>query len=146
MPGGRPSKYKKEYCQSLVKLMAQGYSFEAFAAEVGVHIDTLHAWSAQFPEFSEAKKIGKAKSLKFWEEKGINNLIMAGGDDAPKFNTTLWIFNMKNRFGWRDKQPDEVSNNPQVLLEAVNKAVAQMEASQVGKSSAPRALSGAGKT
>jgi len=34
----------------------------------------------------------------WWERVGRG---MATGDDG---NATVWIFNMKNRFGWRDKQ------------------------------------------
>ena len=30
-----------------------------------------------------------------------------GGKDNP-FNSTIWIFNMKNRFNWRDKKETTV--------------------------------------
>lgn len=140
MGAGRPSKYKKEYCQLLITSMAQGFSFEAFAGEVGVHFDTLYAWVDQFPEFSEAKKLGKAQSLRFWEKKGIDNLLVSSEEAVPKFNTTLWIFNMKNRFGWRDKQPDEANASPHALLEMVNKLISHIEATQVGKPHTSSAL------
>jgi len=57
------------------------------------------------PIFSETIKRGHELSQAWWEEqgrKGLHNL---------KFNSGLWYMNMKNRHGWRDKKPDEVSHN-----------------------------------
>lgn len=100
MPGGRPSKYKKEFCERLIKHMEDGLSFEAFAGEIGVAIDTVYNWNKKHPEFSEAKKIGTAKSQLFWEKMGRSGVV----GKIPGFNTAAWIFNMKNRFNWRDKR------------------------------------------
>jgi hypothetical protein len=98
MAGGRPSKYKKEYPKLLIAHMSKGLSFDCFAADCGVHIDTMHEWAKVHKEFSEAKRLGLALSLKVWEQIGI-----AGTTGKMKgFNTAAWIFNMKNRFRWRD--------------------------------------------
>lgn len=109
---GRPSKYKPEYCLKLIEHMRTGLSFESFAAVIHVNQDTLHEWVKVHPEFSEAKKEAFAQNLLFWESKGIAGLI---GDKETTFNSTVWIFNMKNRHKWRDKQPDEsevvINNN-----------------------------------
>lgn len=49
-------------------------------------------------EFSET--VAKASSLcQVWWEKNGQRLAIEGGGNA-----TIWIFNMKNRFGWSDKQ------------------------------------------
>ena len=47
--------------------------------------------------FRLAEKRRKALCRVWWEKRGRE---MAGGADG---NATVWIFNMKNRFGWRDK-------------------------------------------
>jgi hypothetical protein len=79
--------------------MTKGLSFESFAAECGVHFDTLYEWVKKNPEFSEAKKIGTSLSLKFWEKIGMDGV----KGDLKNFNVAGWIFNMKNRFRWTDK-------------------------------------------
>lgn len=103
-PGeGRPTKYKQEYCQQLIDHMAQGLSFESFAGVIGVHDETLRNWSTKYPEFFAARKIGYAKNQVFWEKLGLAGA--AGKVDG--FNSAAWIFNMKNRFRWRDRQEIE---------------------------------------
>lgn len=49
-------------------------------------------------EFRGTEKQRQALCEVWWERRGRK---MAEGDDG---NATVWIFNMKNRFGWRDKQ------------------------------------------
>lgn len=98
MAGGRPTKYKKEYCALLVEHMKSGLSFESFAGLVKVSFDTIHEWVRVHPEFSAAKKAGVPQSLMFWEKLG-----RAGtAGQVKNFNVAAWIFNMKNRFRWRD--------------------------------------------
>lgn len=95
---GRPTKYKPEYCQKLIEHMALGYSYEAFAGKVDVAIDTLYNWEQLFPDFSEAKKEGKAKQRTKLEEYGM--LSIAGYN--TKLNTAVWAMFMKNCCGWHD--------------------------------------------
>ena len=107
---GRPSKFKKEYCNELVDHMEKGLSFESFAAVINVNRDTLYEWAKVHSEFSDAQKLGQEKSRLFWEQKGIDGLFnesFGEGQGSRSLNATVWIFNMKNRFGWRDKQPGE---------------------------------------
>lgn len=110
-PVGRPSKYEPKFCQMLIDHMAGGLSFESFAAVIKVNQDSLHEWVKVYTEFSEAKKVAWAQNQLFYEKMGVAG--MAG--KIPGFNSTTWIFNMKNRFKWRDKQPEEadviVNNN-----------------------------------
>ena len=105
MAGGRPTKYKKEYCKMLVEHMKEGLSFRTFGAVIGVCEDTLHEWCKKHREFSESKKEGALYSELFWSKMGRSGA--AGKING--FNATAWIFNMKNRFGWRDKK--EIDTN-----------------------------------
>jgi hypothetical protein len=109
---GRPTLYDDKFCVELIEHMKAGYSFESFAGSIGVNRDTLYEWAKVNPEFSDAKKIGTEAGRLFWETKGIEGLFSTTercGDQgsSKSINATIWIFNMKNRFGWRDKQPDE---------------------------------------
>jgi len=104
--GGRPSKYQSDYAQMLIEHMARGYSYESFAAVINVNRDTLYYWEDSFPEFSDAKKKAFDKCLLRWEQIGIAGTIgVKSGAEAKlgNFNAGSWIFNMKNRFNWRDK-------------------------------------------
>lgn len=98
--GGRPSTYKPEYCAALVEHMKQGYSFEAFGGVIVKSVDTLYAWLKAHDEFSEAKKEGEVLCRIWWEKMGHAGLT----GKLKNFNATVWIFSMKNRFHWRDKQ------------------------------------------
>lgn len=113
-PIGRPSKYKPEYCQLLIEHMSTGLSFESFAAVIKVNRDTLYAWEKDYPEFSDAKKEAFEQNLLFWEKHGIDGLYNTTEYDekgkptsSKSINSTVWIFNMKNRHKWGDKQVGE---------------------------------------
>jgi len=100
---GRPTKYKPEYCDRLIEWMSKGMSFETFGHEVGVVKDTLYGWVREYPEFSDAKKRAFLAAQVFWEKMAIDHMVSPNGEDGFTFNTSSWIFNMKNRFKWRDR-------------------------------------------
>lgn len=114
-PGGRPTKYRKSYCAALIAHMADGLSYESFAATIDVSRDTLYEWEKRHPQFSDAKKLGEDRSLLWWEQ--IGKAAMLGNDVKLKtgqilsmrnFNPTIWIFSMKNRHGWRDRHDHQI--------------------------------------
>lgn len=119
---GRPSKYRPEFCEGIVAHMSQGLSFETYGAIIGVNQDTLHEWCKVHPEFSEAKKAGSLKSQLRYEQMGM--AIMAG--KIPGANVTAWIFNMKNRFHWRDQAPLETPPEQKEAESALNDALKQI--------------------
>lgn len=113
-PPGHPPQYKPEYCQMLIDHMSEGLSFESFAAKIDKCKQTIYVWTKKHSDFAEAKEIAFAKCQLFWESQGIDGLYSTTEMDedgkpvkSKSINATVWIFNMKNRFKWRDKQPDE---------------------------------------
>ena len=97
-PPGRPSKYDAGVHPLVLEcLMADGYSFEAACGAMGFEKDTGYEWTKKHDDFSNAKKRGEALSQLWWEHKGKQ-----GMDFGKDFNATVWVFAMKNRFGWRD--------------------------------------------
>ena len=122
---GRPSKYRPEFCEQLVAHMAQGLSFDSFAALAGVTHPTLYNWLELQPDFLYAKNRGTTFCRLWWERLGqqgvqglgpecvVKRTVDAKGREvveygAAKFNPGTWIFNMINRF------PGEWSQRTQV--------------------------------
>lgn len=109
-PVGRPTKYKPEYPEMLEEHMASGLSFESFAGLVSVDRETIYTWTEKHPKFLDAKKTGIEKGRLFYERIGIEGMWKQKDYDDDgniisdrQLNTTNWIFQMKNRYDWRDK-------------------------------------------
>ena len=112
--------------------MANGLSFESFAAVIDVNQDTLYQWvKDKRPGFSEAKEAAFAKCRLFWEQKGIDGLWTStyrkGNISTTKaMNARIWELNMKARFKeWKnaEKADTEDQSNapaPQLIIN-VNK-------------------------
>lgn len=98
-PKGRPSSYKPSYCDEIVNYMKDGRSLISFAAHIGVHSDTVYEWGRKNPDFSAALKKAKEACCAYWEDLGHK----ASLGEVKNFQASAWIFNMKNRFGWRDQ-------------------------------------------
>ena len=123
-PFGRPTKYKQEYCDMLIKHLEQGLSFDSFGAVANVTRDTLYKWLKKYDDFSDTKKKADLKCLLFWEKLGLIGTTgkrdSQGNKILPEFNVVSWIFNMKNRFGWRDKRDIEHSGNIKSVFDLIS--------------------------
>lgn len=89
---GRPTKYKPEYCEDLIRHLEGANSFESFAAKVDTCVDTLYEWEKVHPDFSEAKRRGVAKSLLVYEN------FLKNAMTNRNLNLTAIIYSMRVRF------------------------------------------------
>lgn len=132
---GRPTKYREEFPDMLYEHMKAGLSLESFGGKIGVSEETIHQWKNKqsryfHKKFSEAYKKGLTASLLHWEEMG-HDMVLAG-----QGNATTWIFNMKNRFGWKDKKEIEQSGQIDLnvkKLEDIVDDLLEEEKEEIGK-------------
>ena len=119
---GRPTKYKEEYCESLIEFFSvQHYTineqgkreanslptFERFAAGIRVHIDTMHEWKQKYSMFSEAYTLSQ-----YLQKDMVNNLAILG-----LYNSQYSQFFAKNCLGMKDKTEVETNDVSQLNYE-----------------------------
>lgn len=110
---GQPSKYDPVFCEMLIAHMEKGLTYESFGGVVRVSKQTLYDWEKAHPEFLDAKSTGLSLALLHWDRigvDGVHNQTIKNEDGSTvhmAVNPSVYIFNMKNRFGWRDKSPEE---------------------------------------
>lgn len=108
MPGGRPTDYKEEYCNSVIEFGKQGFSRVQMAAEFEVAKATIQNWEKEYPEFLAAMTRAMTLSQAWWEKKGQECLVMPAG---VSFQASAWSRSMAARFpdDWREKTATEHS-------------------------------------
>lgn len=130
MAGGRPEddvidRLKEGWQTKFLEMGADGCSDVEIRAEFGISTDLWYRWLKEDKEFSETATKAKALCHAKWEAMGRK---MAFG--LAEGNPTTWIFNMKNRFGWRDKQEVDVNANVRVTEmtdEEIDKRLQELE-------------------
>lgn len=91
MPAGRPTKYKKEFCATVIAVGEIGGWLSEMAEACDVHRNTMDEWAANHPEFLEALTRAKQKAQAWFEREGRLGLT------ADKFNAPLWQKQMSAR-------------------------------------------------
>lgn len=125
MPAGRPTKYKKEYCEAMVAyfdrapqqtvykrtyhsdgqlkseepvvLAQQLPTFQGFAHELGVHADTLLKWTKRHSDFLEAYLRAKNLQENIWLVNAMSG----------QYSAQFAQFFGKNCLGYRDRREAE---------------------------------------
>jgi hypothetical protein len=130
MPGGRPSKYKKEFAKQAEKLCAAGFTDLELADFFEVSHQTIDNWKHNHEEFLGSLKSGKSSADDRVERslyhKAVGytydsvKIFMPSGSDAPVYapyrehvppDTTACIYWLKNRRpeDWQDKSKIDVN-------------------------------------
>jgi len=123
---GRPSKYNPKFCEDIIKYFDIEPHFETpvtytykdgttkeeiklmpsdlptlagFAVKIGVDRDTIHQWSKDHKEFSDAIKRAKECQENILVTNGLNDL----------YAQPFAVFTAKNVIGWRDKTETDIT-------------------------------------
>ena len=86
----------RQYCEHLSK----GYSKESF---VPCDYRTVESYVEKYPDVLQPEKMQQAlrKGQLWWEKTGMEGML---GKLVGTFSSGTWVFNMKNRYGWTNKQ------------------------------------------
>lgn len=107
MKVGRPidkiDSLPKEWYKDVLALYKEGASDVEIKALIyewrgSFSNDLWDRWLREEPEFSETIRAGRLLSEAWWNRSGRENLV------NREFNFHGWYMNMRNRFGWSDKQ------------------------------------------
>lgn len=105
-PEGRPTKYRPEFCELVVKKMKQGAAIKELPYYLDCCLDTINEWRRVHPEFSLAIKKGEELSEAVWMVKGRRGL------RDKQFNYVGWFMNMRNRFRWTNNPVESENKSP----------------------------------
>ena len=105
--GGRPkiklSDFPEGWEKEVVEIGKQGGSDVEIRGYLnGICHETWERLIKEEPLFSETIKSARLHCQIWWEKNGRKNL------NNKDFSYTGWYMNMKNRFGWKDKQETQV--------------------------------------
>ncbi|WP_174301794.1 hypothetical protein [Caulobacter sp. S45] len=65
----RALQYRRRYCVQLEEFMGRGYSFTAFAGEIGTSRANLLRWCEEHSPFAKALERGQARRVRLLEER-----------------------------------------------------------------------------
>lgn len=98
MPAGRPTDFKPEMGEQILKLMAEGLSLAASAAELNIHRQRVYEWMERHPEFADTVRLAQVKRQLFLERR------LLGADQGPVVTSTIFALKNAGPDDWRDKQ------------------------------------------
>jgi len=109
---GRPTKYSVKLANGLTEMFESGQSVAEVCLELRIGRTTFYNWVDKYPKFKRAYEEGAFISEAWWMALG-----RAGAAGQIPLNTGAWIFNMKNRFKWRDRPDPEVMGDDEMTPE-----------------------------
>jgi hypothetical protein len=106
-PVGRPSLYRREYCDQVIEMGKQGYSLASMASLLDVDKATIIRWRDEHEEFRTALSKAMIHSQHWWESAGVMGMMKGG----KNFNALVWKVSMQARFrdDYTERKVQEVS-------------------------------------
>lgn len=133
------------WAKKVIDLYSAGCSDAEVAAELKITIKDYYQQITDNKTFNKLVEYGRTLSQAFWEGQARKNI------GNKQFNTPLWTFYMKNKFGWADKseavtQNENVNTDLDSLRSKVYSEVAKLVKQNTPElTDAQRVLSGLGK-
>lgn len=108
MPGGAPTKYRKDFHpKDFIRLSKKGMTLTEIALEWDVDRDSIYEWGRRHKEFSVAIKTGRSFAEAAWTKLGRQAMMGPIEDKATgkKYNVNLgyYVWLSKNLFKWSDR-------------------------------------------
>jgi hypothetical protein len=135
-PIGRPSLYRPEYCEAVIKLGKQGCSPAEIASEFDVDRATLIRWGEEHEDFRTALTRAKIHEQAWWERAGKAGMV------ADKFNAAVWAKSVSARF--KSDYSEKREDGPQITI-VTNSAVDVRQLDADSRDALRVALMSAGK-
>lgn len=123
-PVGKPrteadTKLPEGWQQYIVTEMSEGATLREIKAHFGISNDLHTRWMRDEEEYAETIKGGIQMAEAWWLKQGRVNL------QNKEFSPVLWYMNMKNRFGWKDR--NDITSDDKPLAPVLVKFVGEDE-------------------
>lgn len=106
------------WANQVVDCYREGYSDAEVAAAINITMRQFNTMLADNPTFAKLVEYGRTLSLAWWESQSRINL------RNKQFNTPLWVFTMKNKYGWADKvETTSTNENTNLSLDALRSEI-----------------------
>ena len=123
-PVGRPTKYKPEHDELLIKMMSQGRSVVQFCAAIGIARKTFYEWVKLDEGFSNTFTRAKTFCEAHWESE-LQSMMYDNKVNAP-----LVKMYFTNRFNWTDKQQvDNTSSDGSMTPKQITRVIVDAKSS-----------------
>lgn len=108
----------RSWATELIENYRQGFSDAEVAAAMNITIKQFYAQLAENPSFAKLVEHGRTLSTAFWEGLARKNV------GNKNFNTSLYNFYMKNKYGWADKmETSNTTENTNISLDALKEDI-----------------------
>ena len=129
----------KSLAKEIINYYSEGYSDAEVAAAMKITVREYFTQINENAVFAKLVEYGRTLSLAWWESQARLNI------NNKQFNTPLWVFTMKNKYGWADKvETSSVNENHNSDLDELRNRIAK-QANKLAKSNHPE-LASAAKT
>jgi len=120
---GRPTKYTRQLASNLPEMFSEGQSVAEVCLELRISRATYYLWIDRYARFKRAHEEAQFVSEAWWSRLG-----RLGAAAQVPINSTVWAFNMKNRFKWRDRPaPEQVSDDEMTPEEFARRSYAALQ-------------------
>lgn len=106
MSGDVSQATEAKWAQILTAEYAEGASDVEIMAALRMSRPKFDENYANNPVFRELVDIGRIQASAFWHRIARKNIL------SKEFNTSVWSFTMKNRFGWAEKSDATINEVP----------------------------------
>lgn len=108
----------RSWAKELIDNYREGFSDAEVAAAMNITIKQFHAQLAENPSFATLVEHGRTLATAFWEGLARKNV------GNKNFNTSLYNFYMKNKYGWADKMETSSTNeNTNISLDQLKEEI-----------------------